>query len=114
MSKTFKTYRYTHIPGDFTNNFPRLAWLFEVDNEKNTISYAVTRCSEKDNFSYAKAKELLNLREKTTIEYMRCMDLVVNAIKDLETKEDHFSQMVLETYAMIKWLESCTYKNLEL
>jgi hypothetical protein len=76
----FNCHRYTKINAPHGNQFPALAWEFNVDNSSGYMSFRVARCSEEDNFSREIAKDVLNDRPFHSTHINRDISLVENAI----------------------------------
>ena len=100
----FSCYRYTHVSGDTANQYPRLAWYFEVSG--STIRFTVARCSPEDNFSYEKAKELLHSRDPYSTLFRPDLSLVENAIQHLGGYPRRFEKMVVRDYWCIQNLNN--------
>ena len=80
----FHCFRYSKVQSSYGNQFPSLAWEFNVDPVGEVIAFRVARCSEKDNFSREIAKDILDQRDWIFSPYDKEEPLVVNAIETLK------------------------------
>ena len=81
----FNCHRYTKVRASYGNQFPSLAWEFNVDNQREELAFRVARCSEKDNFSREIAQAVLKRKPWFATHYNKELPLVVNAIECLES-----------------------------
>lgn len=84
----FTQYRYLRWPWD--NRVPQLAFLVNVDHDKNEIEFTVAICNESDNFDFKAAHKILNARMKSksnkyrfTVPYNRKETLMQNMFNHL-------------------------------
>lgn len=84
----FQCYRYTKVIGSYGNQYPALAWEFNVDNPTNTMSFRVSRCSINDNFSKEVARDVLSEKSWINTHIDRNLSLVENAINTIQSMLD--------------------------
>ena len=104
-----ETYRYTQVKASDGNQYPALTWYFEFDPTNEQMSFVVSRCSAKDNFSKAIGRQMCAERNMYHCAYDREQSLVANAIEFLSLIDGRFEQDVVKTYDKIRNMRGIRY-----